>query len=142
MPTPDWLSRPLADRAREHRYRFAQGMVFGLPVVALQYLGPLLGGAEAGRWIGLFQALLAGWVVYVSATGMLVEGLLRHGRSIDFPVALLALSVYLTSLISWLGLIFQGRPFGLPPAFHITVAILVVWTGLRWWWLTRQTRHA
>src|SRR5688572_5630049 len=74
------LSRPLDQRVREHKYRFAQAAVFGLPVLGLQYFGHKLGGPEAGKWVGLLQALLAGWVMYVGAAGMLFEGILLLRR--------------------------------------------------------------
>src|SRR5687768_5282994 len=76
QPLHQLLARPVSERAREYRYRFGQAVVFGLPVVALELWGRGLGGREAGRWVGVLQALLSGWVVYVAATGMLFEGLL------------------------------------------------------------------
>src|SRR5438874_11380501 len=75
----DLLDRPLAQRLREYKYRFSQSVVFGLPVIALQYWGRALGPADAERWVSLLQALLAAWVVYVNL-GMLAEGLMRLRR--------------------------------------------------------------
>src|SRR5262249_32594294 len=77
------LHRPVSERVREYKYRFAQSLVFGLPVLALSLFGPALGGPEAGRWIGLLQSLLAGWVMYVGVTGMLVEALMRRRLTLD-----------------------------------------------------------
>ena len=77
------LNRPASERLREYKYRFAQSTVFGLPVIALHYLGPTLGGPEAGRWSGLFQLLLTGWVMYVGVVGMLIEGILRRRLTAD-----------------------------------------------------------
>src|SRR5215470_17771342 len=74
------LARPEWQRRMEYRYRFAQSFVFGLPVAGLQWFGHPLGGRESARWIGLFQALLAGWVVYAGAAGMLFEGIVWLGR--------------------------------------------------------------
>src|SRR5687768_3571371 len=71
------LSRPDEQRRREHKYRCAQAIIFGLPVLALQLWGPTLGANEGERWVGLFQAILAGWVMCVGATGMIVEGIIR-----------------------------------------------------------------
>src|SRR5687767_3056847 len=68
------LDRPVSERLRESKYRFAQSVVFGLPVLALQWFGYRLGGTEADRWIGLLQLLLAGWIMYVGAAGLLFEG--------------------------------------------------------------------
>src|SRR5437867_3364487 len=76
------LSRPPQERQREHRYRFAQTLIFGLPVLALQWFGRRLGGEEQDRWIGLLQALLTGWIVYVGAAGLAFEGLLLLRRRV------------------------------------------------------------
>src|SRR5690349_4428997 len=73
---PRFLTRPASDRLREYKYCCAQAVVFGLPVLALEAWGRSLGGREASRWVGGFQALLTGWVLYVAAAGMLFEGLL------------------------------------------------------------------
>ena len=54
------IDRPQAQRLQEFRYRFGQSVVFGLPVLALQWFGRSLGGAESERWVALLQALLAG----------------------------------------------------------------------------------
>jgi cation transport ATPase len=138
-----FLDRPPADRIREFRYRFAQSAVFGLPVVALQYLGPSLGGAESGRWIGLFQALLAGWVVYVSS-GMFFEGfihaLLRYRPTADFIVILLAMGLYLASLATWFNLVMGRRWFA--PMFHWAVLLILAWAGFRWAQLHRRRTRA
>src|SRR5271156_1761343 len=77
---PSWsalLDRPRADRAREFRYRLGQAVVFGLPVIALEQFGHHLGGPESDRWVGILEALLAGWVVYVGAAGLAFEGIVR-----------------------------------------------------------------
>ena len=89
------LSRSIAERLREHKYRFAQSAVFGLPVVVLQLFGGRLGGLSSGIWVGLIQTLLGGWVVYVAAAGMFFEGflLLRRGKVIaDGVVALIVIA--------------------------------------------------
>src|SRR4051812_28011999 len=82
-PLRELLTRPPTERAREYRFRFGQSIVFGLPVVVLQFWGTGLGGREAAKWVGIFQALLAGWVVYVSAAGMLFEGILLLPRRVS-----------------------------------------------------------
>src|SRR5207247_2497394 len=67
------LARPLEQRKREQQYRFAQSVVFGLPVIALQLWGHKLGPIDAQRWASVMQLLLAGWVMYVNL-GMVFEG--------------------------------------------------------------------
>src|SRR4051794_34598570 len=69
------LSRPRDARLREYKYRFAQSVVFGLPVLALQWWGGSLGPLDAQRWASLLQSIMCGWVLYVNL-GMLLEGLL------------------------------------------------------------------
>ena len=116
------LERPAAERVREYKYRFAQSVVFGLPVVALEVRGGSLGGPEAGRWVRFFQGLLAGWVIYVGAAGMLFEGLLllRRRMTSDLVVAAAAVGMYCAG---WLA---AGWFCG-------AVLLVGVWTGLRWW---------
>src|SRR5687768_11480461 len=80
LPSHEALDRPPHQRLLEHRYRFGQAMVFGLPVWGLQLYGRSLGGPEADRWVAVLQALLAGWVVYVAAAGMMFEGIVQVGR--------------------------------------------------------------
>ena len=126
----DLLNRPIEQRIREFRYRCAQSIIFGLPVLALQWLGPRLGGPEAPRWTAILQALLAGWILYVAAAGMLVEGFLACSwkQIPDTLVAILSISLYLISL------------FGGVRVFHWVVLLLIAWTALRWGWLIRHPR--
>ena len=134
------LDRPQPHRTREYQYRFAQSVVFGLPVLALQLYGRSLGGPEAGRWVAILQALLAGWVVYVGAMGMLFEGLIwlaRRRVTADLLPAAAAVLLYLLTLARLITAAFSGRP--LPnPWFHWAVLLLALWTGLRWWHSTRR----
>ena len=53
-------NRPVADRRREFKYRCAQALIFGLPVLVLQYFGHSLGGSrqEASRWIAILLVSL------------------------------------------------------------------------------------
>ena len=136
------MTRPDEQRQREYKYRFSQSVVFGLPVVALQYIGPRLGPTDSARWVSLLQALLAGWIVYVNL-GMLFEGLLLARRRItaDFTVILYASLLYLASLVSALrAIVTSHRWYAL--RFHYCVMILAVWTGLRWWQFARRLARA
>jgi cation transport ATPase len=138
----DLLSRPAAERAREYRYRFGQSVVFGLPVVALQLWGDKLGGREAVRWAGAFQALLAGWVIYVAAAGMLFEGILllvRRRVTADVVCAAVALGIYLLSTVRLLHVLFG--PSGARPVFHWVILILATWSAVRWWQFSRRARN-
>jgi cation transport ATPase len=135
------LARPLDQRIREFKYRFAQAVVFGLPVLALQRYGRSLGWVEADRWVGLLQLALTGWVVYVAAAGMLFEGfvlLVRRRIQIDFIIALIAVALFLVSAASIAHLIFRGSLW-FPPRFDAVVALLIVWCGWRWWWLRARS---
>jgi hypothetical protein len=142
------LARPLADRVREHKYRFAQSVVFGLPVVALQLFGGRLGGVSSGTWVGLLQALLAGWVMYVGAAAMLFESvlLLRRGRpTADGLVAFLAIALYGAGFAAWLGIVLGAAPPVAERARALglmawAAVLTATWTGARWWWLSRRAR--
>src|SRR5215212_4637806 len=102
-PTPDsppadhlqaLLDRPAEQRLREYKYRFAQAVVFGLPVIGLECFGYALGGRDAERWVGFLEALLASWVVYVGAAGMLFEGLVGRRITADLAVSVSAVGLY------------------------------------------------
>jgi hypothetical protein len=137
------LERPPNERCREYRYRCAQCVVFGLPVLALEWFGPKLSGSsdEASRWVPILQAILAGWICYVGALGMLVEGLMtfRRGVRADFIVATLSIGAYLYSLVSAIGVFVHGRPFYRPLLFTFVVLALSLWNALQWW---RRSRRA
>ena len=137
------LSRPLDQRLREYRYRFGQAVVFGLPVLALQWFGQRVGGPEAGRWVAVLQALLCGWVMYVAGTGMLFEGAIvwmaRRRMSGDFIVAALATATYLFSAIAAVGALVVGRVLYGPLLFHVVIIMLIAWTGAQWLRMHRRT---
>ena len=159
LPTPDappderstrlheLLSRPLDERLREYKYRFAQSVVFGLPVIALQWWGSALGPVDADRWVSLIQALMCGWILYVNL-GMLFEGILiRRLASTtsveprwrgDFLVAAAAISLYLYSLTSALHGIITAHLWYRPLLFHFCVILLASWSAWRWFHLSRR----
>lgn len=135
------MARPPEQRLREYKYRFSQSVVFGLPVIALQVYGRALGPAEADRWVSLFQSLLAGWVLYVNL-GMFFEGavLLAGPRKLsgDFLVAAVAILLYAASLVSAVYGIATGRLLYRPLMFVACVLVLMAWSGLRWFALSRR----
>jgi cation transport ATPase len=117
------LERPQDQRMREHKYRCAQSLVFGLPVIGLQYFGRQLGGPESARWVTIMQVVLTGWILFIAATGMLSEGVMlivsRRKITADFVVALIAIALFAISL-------FGARKF------HVVVILLVVWSAIQW----------
>ena len=128
------LDRPADQRRREYQYRFAQSVVFGLPVLALQWFGRSLGGAEAARWVAVLQAALAGWVVYVGAAGMLFESLLRLGRrQVAADLVPSAAAVALFAVGAWHAALLVADAAAHPAqTFHWSVLLLIGWTGMRW----------
>jgi cation transport ATPase len=135
------LNRPILERIREHKHRFAQCTVFGLPVLALQFLGPQLGGPEAGRWIGLLQALLSGWCLYLAALPMLSESmmLLSLGKvKLELFISSATIVLYLLGVVGWIFTL-RGRAALLPSAFGLAVIILIAWSGVQWLRLSNQT---
>lgn len=137
------LVRPTDQRRREYQYRFAQSVVFGLPVLGLQWFGHHLGGPEAARWVAVMQALLAGWVAYVGAGGMLFEGLLRlcRGRfTSDLVPASVAAGCYLWSAGAAVTIPISGELAYRPTLFHVVVLVLAGWTGIQWARWSRASR--
>ena len=131
-PEHELLNRPVAERIREYKYRFAQSAVFGMPVLALHFIGPQLGGPEAPRWIGLLEMLLAGWVVYVGVLAMVVEAMMRKKISLDSIIASLALLSYLIAAISFLRAMILAQGFHLYWGFPAAVLISIALNGARW----------
>jgi len=133
------LNRPIDQRLREYKYRFAQSIVFGLPVLALQWWGGALGPVDADRWDSLLQSLLCGWVLYVNL-GMLFEGILipRLRLRGDFLVASMATILYLISLISALHGIITARLWYRPLFYFVVILLLMTWSAWRWFRLARS----
>ncbi|CAN5329396.1 hypothetical protein BH09PLA1_BH09PLA1_13470 [soil metagenome] len=133
------LSRPLDQRIREQKYRCAQSLVFGLPVIALQYFGHKLGGTESALAVTIMQIVLTGWILVAGATGMISEGIVliaaRKKLSADLLVALLAVAIFLYSCAASASALLGGRSF--PRGFHIVVMIIAGWSALRWLSLRR-----
>ena len=135
-PVEQLVARDPAQRLREARYRFGQSLVFGLPVLALEFFGRGLGGVESHRWVGLFQALLSGWVVYVGATGPVFEGaalLLSRRRQVtlDLLVGGAAVIVYLISAVQVVRMLLGSPPH--QTWFPVPVLLVGGWAALNWW---------
>jgi len=134
------LNRPAAERLREHNYRFAQCLIFGIPVLALQYLGPKLGGSDAPRWTGLLQTLLAGWTVYIGAVPLLAEGfvLMAHRQfKIDAVIAGCAALLYIVGVAGWI-MTLRGRAAFFAGAFGLSVVVVILWSGVQRLWLSSR----
>jgi cation transport ATPase len=143
-PVDELLTRPADQRRREYKYRFSQSVVFGLPVIALQYLGPMLGPRDAERWVGVLQALLTGWVIYVNS-GMIFEGVIlllgRRGVTLDLVVMVTSLCLYAASVLSVMHIFSPGHHLWFEPLlFHAAVILLGAWNGLRWWLMASAAR--
>jgi hypothetical protein len=103
----------------------------------------MLGGAESSRWIALLQALLAGWIIYIAATGPLFEGLVAFSSRTfpDLLVSVLAIVLYLYSVACAIAILIPHHTVG-APRFHWTVLLLMPWTALRWCQLAARSRTA
>ncbi len=97
-PLQQILQRPTSERLREYKFRFAQTVVFGAPVIALGMIGSTLGPTDSQHWGGVISLLLSGWVVYVNL-GMLIEGIIRHRVTGDLIVMIAALALFMWSAI-------------------------------------------
>jgi hypothetical protein len=140
-PISPLLDRGPEQRLREYKYRFAQSIVFGIPVIALQYWGRALGPADSERWCSVLEGFLSGWVLYVNL-GMLIEGLLllRQRVTGDLVAAAVAAGLYLFSLISAMHGIVTARLW-YPLLFDACVIVLAGWTGWRWFRLAQLARY-
>ncbi|HEX8524164.1 MAG TPA: hypothetical protein VF669_18060 [Tepidisphaeraceae bacterium] len=125
------IDRPAEVRRREYQYRFAQTVVFGLPVTALALWARVLDPVHHERWGTVMQALLAGWVMYVNA-GMVVEGILVRRVTGDLVASLIGAGIYLWSLGAAVHILVDGRVWYRPILFGWSVAVMAIWTGARW----------
>jgi len=132
-PLQQLITRPDDQRLREHKFRFAQSVVFGAPVLALQRWGSILGPVDSQRWASVLQALLCGWVMYVNF-GMIVEGFVvrRLDVLIDCLIATTALALYAWSVAAVVHVLSRGTLWPQPLLFHACVILLATWTGLQW----------
>ena len=97
---------------------------------------------KRGDGRAVLQAMLAGWVTYVAAAGMVAEGILLLGRRFNVGPdcgCSAAVLLYLVSLVSVLGVFIGGQPFYRPLLFHVEVILLAAWCGWRWWQLNRSS---
>lgn len=140
MQLQSLLNRPPHQRLREYKHRCAQSIVFGVPVLFLQYFGHRLGGGESERWVAVLQALLSGWIIYVGAAGMLFEGMvnLRSQLSGDLLAGAAATVLYLYSVAAVLPLPFTGRIAYRPLLFHLSVLVIATWTAIQWLRFSRR----
>lgn len=144
---------------REYRARLAQSLVFGLPALAVHYLGPMLasgGGQSAGSmafpW--LLEMVLVGWALWVAGLPVLWQGAwsLMHLRpTADLLTTAIVMIAFIPSVVGLGSLLFIAEPwFGSPgaphsatqsmpgPAFHIAILAIMIATCQRWL-MHRQT---
>jgi hypothetical protein len=85
--------------------------------------------------VPLLQLVLSGWVLYVSAGGLLSEGavriLARRRAGADFTIASLACAAFLFSAVATTAVLIGRRPWFGPLLFHVVVLLLIAWNGLR-----------
>jgi hypothetical protein len=121
------------ERVRQWKYRLAQSLVFGLPVLALHFLGPRLGGPEAARWVGLFEALLSGWVLYVGAAGMIGDAVLGRRWTIHLVVALVSLAAYVIGIVHFVASLVDTKTPGLTRGFVVSTVLIGTWSVAALW---------
>jgi cation transport ATPase len=118
------------ERLRQWKYRLTQSLVFGIPVFALHFAGPRLGGPEAARWIGLLESLLSGWVLYVGGLGMIGDALLRRRWTIHAAVAIAAIVAYGMGIARLIALLVDAKTPGLSRGFVASTALIVAWSAI------------
>ena len=140
---PDQLESPQTERTtsdrdglelrRQTKYRLAQSVVFGLPVITLHAFGRQLGGPEAGRWVGLLEGLLAGWVMYVGAFGWIGDALwLRRRVTTHLIVGIAAIVTFLMGGAELVAVLFQRKTPGQTGGFFIATALVIAWSAIAW----------
>ncbi len=136
--------------AWEYKSRLATALVFGLPALALHYLGPMLAGSAGQGGAGssggmalpwLIEAMLAGWMCLAAGWPFLWQGALslRHGRlTADLLTAVLIGGCFIASAIGVLGMAVGVRPWFVDvhgsgaPLFDVTVWAVLAGCAQRW----------
>lgn len=127
----------------EYKSRFATAMMFGLPALALHYLGPILAGggrdprSMAYPWV--FELALVGWVCIAAGWPILWQGALSliHLRpTADLLTSLLVLVAFVPSALGlmsmswrdlpWFDMITHGGTFYIA-MLAVTLAVLQRW---------------
>lgn len=135
----------------EYKSRLATVLVYGLPALAVHYLGPVLaggvdgadgsGGTRAMLYPWLFEMLLVGWVCVAGGWPILWQGAvsLAHLRATgDLLTLLIVVWAYVPSVVGVLSIPLTGRAwFGSPadgggPMFHAAVYALGLAVLGRW----------
>ena len=138
------LARPDEQRLREYKYRCAQALIFGLPVMALEYFGRSL-GAEYGQTLVCGTARLGGFPVGIVANQhhrvRPADGPLQFGGVLYVDSAEKVARFVMNCNQDFLPIIFTGHLGRGPILFHVVIALLATWTGARWWqWSRRRAR--
>jgi len=134
--------------AYEYKSRFATALMFGLPAIALHYVGPVLsgGGSESRRMVypWMFEMVLVGWACLAAGWPILWQGALAllHLRAtgdlltavaVVVPFAASALALFSMSWRvepMWLGLE-HGGPLFYASMFAMILAVLQRWLAHR-----------
>lgn len=150
-PLPAMLDR----MEKEYRQRLATSLMYGLPALALHYLGPLLatgGGKQTAAMLypWLFELLLVGWVCFATAwptfwnAALAVRSLRAHG---DLLTACIVLAAWVPSAVGVFSLPFASEPLiqsaqagGSGVMFHFALAAVWLNVAQRWLFYRRATR--
>lgn len=139
---PDNDLAVLRDRTeKEYRRRLAVALMFGLPALALHYVGPYLAGDDSPRRMAfpwLFELLLVGWACVAAAWPMLWQGALSAlylRPSADAFTSLLIVVAFVPSAVGVIAMAFVETPWfsvSSPPMFYAVVGALWVCLLQRW----------
>lgn len=139
----------------EYKSRLATALVFGLPALALHYLGPLLasGGGQNARamlYPWLFELLLVAWAAVAAGWPILWQGVLsavRFRMTGDLLTMLIVAAAFVPSAVGVLLMLAGYEPwFGAPvgggaggtggagggPAFHAAMVAILLAIWQRW----------
>ena len=129
----------------EYKSRFATALMFGLPALALHYVGPFLAGgtgeARSQFYPWMIEFLLVGWVCIAAGWPILWQGLLAlvHLRvTADLLTGLVVVAAFIGSAVGVLATPWARQWWGLGsgPMFHavdlaVTMAVLQRWLAHR-----------
>jgi len=135
-----------ARMAYEYKSRLATALVFGLPALALHYVGPVLAGgggqdARAMLYPWLFELLLVGWACVAAGWPILWQGALSARRlraTGDLLTTLIVAVAFIPSAVGVLSMAVVNEPwFGAPaggggPTFGVAMVAIVLSVLQRW----------
>ncbi|MEE9212700.1 MAG: hypothetical protein V3U29_08610 [Phycisphaeraceae bacterium] len=125
----------------EYKSRFATALVFGLPALALHYLGPLLAGHPTEPrgmfYPWLFELLLVGWACIAAGWPILWQGglaLVRLRVTGDLLTSVIVIAAFVPSAVGVVSMLGAAEPWMSAdgPACHAAILAIIIAVLQRW----------